>query len=180
MAEQPKVGHLIDGEANRDAIHVAIAPVEAAEKLAPGQDVGLTAEGKASAKAMPSVGIVDPYLDGTVPLGQRFYLFLYPGTVTSLRHEWEHPAFAKKVEPVSKDVHRLFVEKTAAQCGYTVEKLMDACTRYAESNGEDYVATGEDSGYQSVDFGDEFWDHFSAFTGIKKPKWTGAPFSCSC
>lgn len=89
----PDVGNLIDtNDARRDAIHVAVAPVEAAEDLLPGQHVGLVA-GRASAEA-ESIGVVDPFLTSPVLKGQRFWLFLYPNTVTSLRHVWTHPAFA--------------------------------------------------------------------------------------
>ncbi|MFO0822607.1 MAG: hypothetical protein U0792_05710 [Gemmataceae bacterium] len=43
---------------------------------------------------MVPVGIVDPFLREAVRPGQRFWLFMYPNTVTTLRHEWTHPAYA--------------------------------------------------------------------------------------
>jgi hypothetical protein len=91
----PRVGEIIQaGEAAfRDAIHVAVAPVTAAEDLEPGQRVGLLSRGAASALAPEPVGIVDPFLRGKVLQGERFYLFLFPGTITGLRHQWTHKAF---------------------------------------------------------------------------------------
>jgi hypothetical protein len=87
----PNIGELVEGDARRDAIHVAVAPVEAAEDLLPGQHVGLVS-GLASSASAP-IGVVDPFLKAPVLKGQRFWLFLYPNTVTSLRHVWTHPAF---------------------------------------------------------------------------------------
>jgi hypothetical protein len=93
MKDVPTVGQLLTGEERRDAIHFAIAPVIAAEHLSPGQDVGFIEPGKVGA-SKNNIGIVDPFLrTSMVNPGDRFYLFLYPNTITGLRHEWTHPEF---------------------------------------------------------------------------------------
>ncbi len=90
----PDIGKLIEGaDARRDAIHVAVAPVEAAEELGPGRHVALRAGKAVHATGDDGIGIVDPFLRAPVLPGQRFWLFLYPNTITSLRHVWTHPAF---------------------------------------------------------------------------------------
>lgn len=97
--EAPILGQLItEDERRRDAIHIAVAPVTAAVALTPGQHVGLV--GHDTEQVGPTdncIGIVDPFLQQDVESGQRFWLFLYPNSVTSLRHYWTHPAFMSKL-----------------------------------------------------------------------------------
>lgn len=109
-----KLGQLPDQYAQRDAIHIAVCPVEAAEDLEPGQYVGLVAQpglgdrlaGLWASASAPHVGIVDPFLTTTVKKGQRFWLCLYPQTVTSIRHHWTHPKIAE-----AEDIASLEAEK---------------------------------------------------------------------
>jgi hypothetical protein len=78
----PKVGTILSGPAPRDAIHVAVMPMIAVRDMVPGERL--------------ANGIVDPFLPRMVSAGQWFYLFLFPNTITSLTHDWEHPAFPRE------------------------------------------------------------------------------------
>lgn len=104
------IGRLIYQERHRDAIHIAVAPVEAAEDLKPGQHVRIDDAGKAASTEFDSVGIVDPFLMTPVKAGDKFYLFLHPGSIESLRHEWEHPEF-KNVAPIKFTSEKAASEK---------------------------------------------------------------------
>lgn len=98
MDNHPKIGLLTDSTAQRDAVHVAVAPVQSAGILAPGQSVGIL-DGRAIAGGN-IVGVVDPFLEKMVQPGDWFWLFLRPNTVTGVRHDWDHPDFpAPKTVP---------------------------------------------------------------------------------
>lgn len=95
------LGKIISENEKRDAIHLAVEPVVAGEKLFPGQDVGLRYN-KAVAGGVMMLGIVDPFLKNPVMLGERFWLVVYPRQIHSLRHVWTHPAFPDSPDlPVS-------------------------------------------------------------------------------
>lgn len=104
--ETPKLGELVTGTAARDAIHVAVAPVTAGHRLKPGQHVGLDEAGRSqpmlNSVGCKTVGIVDPFLlKDWVEEGERHWLCLYPGSVTSLRHVWVSPHFKTRAPKVS-------------------------------------------------------------------------------
>ncbi len=105
MDHGPRLGQVIDnGDRRRDAIHIAVAPVTAAGRLAPGQHVGLLQDGNTDlvGPCGRNIGVVDPFLPEEVEPGQRFWLFLYPGTITALRHVWTHPAFTAAAAAVKE------------------------------------------------------------------------------
>lgn len=89
MKDVPPIGIVDFDWIGRDAIHVAVVPMIAKSRLYPGNHID--ADGNRTGGEL--VGIVDPYLTVPVEKGQKFFMFLYPGTVTSLRHVWTHPAF---------------------------------------------------------------------------------------
>ena len=89
-----RIGSLIVGDAQRDAIHVAVAPVVAGCLLHPGERVGIV-DGKATPATAFQIGVVDPFLSVRVANGERFYLFLDPGAANEFRHDWTHPDLDK-------------------------------------------------------------------------------------
>ena len=95
----------------RDAIHLAVEPVEADCDLAVGQSIGIV-NGVAYASGskvsvivdqnytqkqvnVPYHGIVDPFLPRGPKAGEKFWFIMAPRMVNSLRHVWEHKDFPK-------------------------------------------------------------------------------------
>lgn len=98
----PKVGTILDGTVGRDAIHFALAPVWALTALKPNDEI-VVEEGWARLlmEGEKSVAVIDPWLKlrgiHEVAPGQQVYAFVHPGTITALRHVWQHPAFEIRV-----------------------------------------------------------------------------------
>lgn len=94
MKDKIEVGKLLDEmDHRRDAIHIAVIPVTAGCNMSRGAKVTYD---KSTGRVWPyesckAIGIIDPFLDGDVFAGDRVYLFLFPDTITSLRHVWTHP-----------------------------------------------------------------------------------------
>lgn len=183
MSDHTKVGELLTSDQPRDAIHIAVASVVATEKLMPGQAIGFV-EGEehnhnidvAACERAMSVGIVDP-----------FWMFLHPNTITSLRHNWTHPAFGHESEDnsVNKEASEKWLRTFLASDGPDYDLLIKAM-----QNGGEYEA-----GYHSIfidnerisvggqdahgDIPPQFWDHVEIVLGRKVP-WRSDHFSCSC
>lgn len=196
MSDVTKLGVLLDATAQRDAVHIAVAPVIAAETLYPGQHVGFVegstetiapiAEGARGFQNKPALGIVDPFLTTRVLKGERCWMFLYPQTITSLRHQWTHPAFAAAAEPPltgkaeSERWLREFIN--GADCP-SYEAVI--ATAIGEIGSKDQWDPGEYLHFNGQDahgeIPPEFWDHVEIVTGRAIPKdKRAARFSCGC
>ncbi len=183
MAEQTKLGVLIDEQAKRDAIHIAIAPVRAVDTLGPGAYVALaagTTDEVVRVDRDRAIGIVDPFLRKQVRPGERFYLFLLPQTITSLRHEWTHPAFDAGAGGTSpQEEARQWIEAFAAELDQTYDRLLDAAHRWLDY--EDYTYDNSET-YKGVDYAKWpiFWKHFETVTGREVKDHGATFFTCSC
>ena len=171
------LGKLLKGDEQRDAIHIAIAPVKAAEKLNPGQPVSRIGV-EAWATSGEPIGVVDPFLKSTVKVGQWFWMFLYPNTITSLRHEWAHPAFSNEapVDPkiASEAWLRAFV--ASSDCpGY--EEVIAKAVDNRNTWDEDYLHFDGIDANGSIP--PEIWYHIEIVTG-RKITHMALWFSCAC
>lgn len=158
------LGELITTEKGRDAVHVAIAPVEATEKLFPSQGVALVDGDQSKVKSASSenwTGIVDPFLTQAVYPGQRFWMWMRPGSITSLRHEWTHPALdGASSDP--KAAARARLDALAKEMGRTFDSMMAAARDY-QRDGRQLV----DWAFESMGMPDGFWDDYELVTGEK-------------
>ncbi len=190
---------------SRDAVHVAIVPAIAGEWLTPGSDVTLI-DGKAH-RTERGVGIVDPFLRcEVVHPGVRFWLCLHPGTVTGMRHHWQHPDFSD-----GSPLPEVVADPNTAIIGgevYTKEEslswikdycdkadcpeheilmaaaLGDAIPNYSGMDwGPSYEIDDEYLYFRDADaHGDippELWDHIENATG-RKCEDRPPRYSCSC
>ncbi len=203
MSGQVPIGQLIEGEQFRDAIHIAICPVVANETLKPGQDIGFAFEGSfthvcaaqkpkrthtqtdsrriaigpetddAPGDTVP-LGIVDPFLPKSVKKGERFWMFLYPNTITSLRHDWTHPAFA---EDLRIKASREWIENFADTCERTYDQIIAGAYAFLADDSNRMHGGSELEGAFEM----EFWNHFEIVTGQKVPDDSQHSFfSCAC
>ena len=180
MPEQtPTLGQILKGNEERDAVHIAIVPVIASELLPPGQHIGLIedSDDRVGVSRKP-IGIVDPFLKRDVKQGQRFYMFLYPGTITSLRHSWTHPAFRNEREQIfqaGNEASNRWLGDYATEVDLTYGELIAAAIGYVKYGN--YISDG--GKWEGMYVPDEFWDHFENVTGIRNEN-KGSFFSCSC
>lgn len=185
MSDQSKLGlgKIITTPQERDAIHVAVAPITAGMDLSPGEHVN--AKGIACIMS-ENIGVVDPFLKSPVKKGERFWLFLYPGTITSLRHEWIHPSFAQNghaVDSTSEKWLRDFADSVGADYEWMMAVAATHCIKEEEGKYHypDYLIEG--GRWEGQGTPDEFWTHYFNVTGKKPPESEyGNPgiFSCSC
>lgn len=180
----PQFGKLITEPQFRDAVHIAVAPVVAGENLIPGTRIGFSGYPDTVGVVDNIIGIVDPFLQHSVKKGDTFYMFLLPNTITSLRHEWTHPAF-EEIEDLEKTFKRLkgavaeeqWISDFAENIGSNYHEMMESAKEFLE-NG-DYLVRG--GTFEGVYIPDEFWDKYEIIKNATiSSSDRGSFLGCSC
>jgi hypothetical protein len=190
VSDTSNIGLIHNRPLPNDAIHIAIAQVVAGEPLKAGDRVGWL-EGKEGvvSKSDNPLGIIDPFLTQDVSKDCQCYLFLFPNTVTSLTHQWEHPAFNRNPERIK--AARKWLDDNGE------DKYEDGDYCYGATNADrfideflegkmNYYALGDDFSekYNSNadGFRKKFWDNLEIVTGkmATKEQRQQEYFSCSC
>lgn len=188
MTNQQNIGHVavpnIGAEPaateQRDAIHMAVAPVIAASTLVPGQRVGFLPDGRGAA-VQPFVGIVDPFLKTAVLEGQRFWLLVEPNTITSLRHQWSHPAFQGETESPTRSADEEWLRDFADDVYTPYERLMEGAAEELRHPGNYPVILDIDTPNRAYSDIGEFWKRYRNVTHANVPEGYSNTFiSCSC
>lgn len=181
---------LPDDAGGRDAVHVAVFSAVSAERLVPSQDVAIAQHGDVDttvSSAGKAVGIVDPYLTRPVTPGQRFWVYLYPRSITGLSHRWSHPAFEEGntvYAPPSQALQsEQWMRKYADEIGDDYSSLMRGADAWVQ--GGDYYYGPDQGGYhglfEGVSLHDDFWDHYERIRGVKVDQDKRERFfTCSC
>jgi len=180
MSDVTKLGALIDATAQRDAVHIAVAPVVAAFRLAPGDAIGLEAGStdRATDRTAHPIGIVDPFLKADVEPGERFWMFLYPQTITSLRHQWTHPAFIEAPAVPHMSASEAWLREYADNAGVSYGALLDAA-RDKNHGGDGHRLPSDIPNCVYKELG-EMWRHYEIVTGDTVTDRKAGPFWCSC
>ena len=197
-----EVGKLIKDEwtPERDAIHIAVLPAKAAQRLysrdrvdvfrldgewcafcpMEGPDYDQDQDGPSG------IGIIDPYLKYPLEKGDRFWVFVDPGTITDMTHAWQHPSlrFDTADEPDSRNAEEVslaFMEKLGNVLHLTPNEMIKAGLEYQATweHHELKISTPYEFVCREGSF-DDFWKHWSILTGRTVDKNNSSPFSCRC
>lgn len=192
MDTQESLGQILPGDKGRDALHVAIMSVQASDVLYPGQDIQLTHPeegGKyvAYCTVGKGHGIVDPFLKHRVEKDQWFWMYLYPNTVTGMRHHWEHPEIKHthpndSVSEIPSEKVRAakeWLEEFAGVVEMTYDDLIECLTDYIQF-GDSYCL-GFDIPNRCYTDRYEMWINYRIVTGCNDYVDTNTmPFRCAC
>jgi hypothetical protein len=188
-------GILPEDAGGRDAVHVAVVScVSPHRRLKPGDHVTIGEFDGRDYRAVTTgqhIGIVDPFLAKWVEKGERFWLYLYPRTITGLNHHWTHPAFedapTSYSPPSAKLTSERWLREYADTLGVDYEGLMEGAKKHLVSGEYYYGPPSGEPGFvyfgtlEGIITSPEFWTHYERVTGelVSDDKRENF-FTCSC
>ncbi len=197
------IGKKLTGIEERDCVHIALMPAIAAEEVYPGEEVALaygtknTIKPASSSYGIKTIGIVDPFIglpnsgeDHTwrsriIEKGEKCYVFLFPGTVNGMRHQWHHPEIDKALTPVSPAEE--WLRKFADRWNFDYDEMISSAIQEPDEDGFGGYITSRGKDLHSVsdiDYEDlkMFWECIESITGAsfsQKHK-DALDWSCTC
>lgn len=194
MSEALGLGKKITTPQKRDCIHIAVIPVVLHDEYGyRGGQIGFRRDGKVSEDADDLIGVLDPFLTEDVGSGDTVWMYLKPGSITSLRHDWTHPGIPEEKPVYDQATADLVADaKGILATGHPSGKWMHDYALELDLDYDELIDAGRDfiahegylskgSKFEGVTLNPDFWIHFENITGEKAPQEKrGSFFSCSC
>jgi hypothetical protein len=185
---------LPEDSGGRDAVHVAVFSATSMVRVYAGQDVGMAKQSDTDSIVSPlvatKIGIVDPFIKGDLHPGARFWVFLYPRTITALSHRWSHPAFEQTVAAYAPPSSKLASEQwlrdfiKRSDCP-DYEMVIAEAAKWWDGRSvgwsDDYLHFDDRDAHGDIP--SEFWDHIAVVLGrpMQQPdRDRPSYFSCAC
>ena len=205
---QHLIGHLLEGNAERDAVHIAVLPAYAVKSndISGGDLVRIPFGFPEVDGCIPvlgcnytggfsePIGIVDPFLtyetigEFEIPEGKKFLVFVQPGLTTGLRHVYHFPQIDQL--PAAMSEAEIWLRRFASKWNFNfVELIQNAKSEPPPAEGGHYfgnyiTAHGIDLHSRSElgEDHDVFWQKLSEFTQREYSPEHRQKFtwSCSC
>lgn len=188
------LGKKLKGDEQRDAIHLAILPVISDEEwLSPGERIKfvfgtttMVCKAKGPEYGDPGIGVVDPFLadyPDNIRRGDRFWMLMFPNTITGLRHEWAHPLVDNP--PVIVNDAERWLRKFADEWNFDYDEMIRAASDPDKGEWGNFItARGRDL-HSREELGADhalFWMNLAALTGrtFDQEHIENFGWSCSC
>lgn len=104
-------------------------------------------------------------------------MFLFPNTITTLRHVWEHPSFEPEFGTPDRDASERWLRAFCESADCPAYEIVIAAAIDNDAWDDDCLHFDGRNAHGQIP--PEFWDHVAVVTGrtnLRRAKY----FSCSC
>lgn len=185
----PPIGQILTEEQiTRDAIHIAVFSATSTEKVYPNEDVGIVGHEHgtdlyfvSSSTEKGFCGKVDPFLRNPVLPGKIFLVFLYPNTITGMKHIYSHPHLDNWDESVDTEMKKAkdYLMRAVGSLGFnSYDELRDWVGDIFQGYDEDCLHTDSGSEWMNEN-SEEFWKNYEMVYG-SRPREVPKYYRCAC